>query len=87
MTTCDPDITKFILEWYNVVSLLESHSIVLWRAFELCKDAYFVDYMRRNQESHDKNKIPTPSINIDKLLKFALDKYNNLYQINNHVWG
>ena len=54
MTTCDSDIAKFILEWRNVVSLLEARGVVLtdkfkilWRAFELCKDSYFVDYMGR----------------------------------------
>ena len=46
MTTCDSDISKFILEWKNIVSLLEARSMVLtdkfnilWCAFELCKDA------------------------------------------------
>ena len=45
MTTCDSDISKFILDWRNVVSLLEARGVVLtdkfkilWRAFELCKD-------------------------------------------------
>ena len=44
MTTCDSDIEKFILEWRNLVSLLEARSVVLtdkfkimWRAFELCR--------------------------------------------------
>ena len=56
MTTCDSDISKFILEWQNVVSLLEACGVVLtdkfkimWRAFELCKDAYFVEYTGRKQ--------------------------------------
>ena len=47
MTTCDSDITKFILEWKNVVSLLESHIIgltdkfeILLRTFDMCKDSY-----------------------------------------------
>ena len=46
MNTCDSDSTNFILEWRNVVSLLEARGVVLtdkfkilWRAFELCKDA------------------------------------------------
>ena len=56
MTNCEYDIAKFILEWQNVVTLLEAHGVVLtdkfkilWRAFELCKDAYFVEYMGRKQ--------------------------------------
>ena len=60
MTTCDSDIAKFILEWQNVVSLLEASGVVLtdkvlilWRAFEICKDAYFLEYMGRNQEAHE----------------------------------
>ena len=46
MTTCDSDIAKFILEWRNLVILLEACGVVLtdkfkilWRAFEICKDA------------------------------------------------
>ena len=46
MTNCDSDIAKFILEWRNVVSLLEYRDVVLtyrfktlWRIFEICKDA------------------------------------------------
>ena len=46
MTTCDSEIEKFILEWLNVVSLLESRGMVLidkfkilWHVFELCKEA------------------------------------------------
>ena len=42
MTTCNSDIAKFILEWRNVVSLLEDRGVVLtdkfktlWRSFEL----------------------------------------------------
>ena len=52
MTTCNSDIAKFILEWRNVVSLLEDRGAVLtdkfkilWRSFELCKDAYFFEYV------------------------------------------
>ena len=67
MTTCDSDIAKFILEWQNVVSLLEARGMVLtdkfkilWRAFEICKDAYFVDYMGRKQEAHEEDESPTP---------------------------
>ena len=46
MTNCDSNIVKFILEWRNVVSLLEARGVVftdklkiLWRTFEICKDA------------------------------------------------
>ena len=49
MTTCDSDISKFILDWRNIVSLLEACGVVLtvklkilWSAFEICKYAYFV---------------------------------------------
>ena len=56
MTNCDSDIAKFILEWHNLVSLLEARGVVLtdnlkilWHAFELCKDAYFVEYMGRKK--------------------------------------
>ena len=42
MTTCDSDVAKFVLEWRNVVSLLEARDMVLtdkikiiWQAFEL----------------------------------------------------
>ena len=94
MTTCDSDIDKFILEWQNVVSLLEARGVVLtdkfkimWRAFELCKDAYFVEYMGRKQEAHKEDESPIPSLNVDKILKFALDKYTDRSRINNHVWG
>ena len=49
MITCDSDVAKFILEWRNVVSLLEARGVVLtnnfkilWRTLELCKDLYFI---------------------------------------------
>ena len=90
MTTCDSDIATFILEWQNIVSLLEACGVVLtdkfniiWRAFELCKDAYFVEYMGRKQEAHEEDEIPVLSLAIDKLLKFALDRS----RIYNHAWG
>ena len=92
-TTCDYDTAKFILEWRNVVSLLEARGMVLtdkfkimWRAFELCRDAYFVEYMGRKQEDHEEEERPTPSLTVDKILKFALDKYTDQSRINNHVW-
>ena len=60
MTTCDSDIAKFILEWRNILSLLEARDVlltdkfkILWRTFEICKDAYFFEYTERNQEAHD----------------------------------
>ena len=59
MTPCDSNIAKFILEWRNVVILIEACGIVLtdklkimWRVFELCKDTYYVEYMGRNQDPH-----------------------------------
>ena len=77
-----------------MVSLLEACGVVLtdtfkilWRAFELCKDAYFVDYMGQKQEAHEEDKSPIPSLTVDKLLKFALDKYTDRSLINNRVWG
>ena len=84
MITCDSDIVKFILEWRNVVILLETRDVVLtdkfkimWRTFEICKGAYFFEDMGRNQEAHEDDEIPTPSLTVDKLLKFALDKYTD----------
>ena len=63
MTSCYSGIAKFILEWRNLVSFLEAHGLVitnkfniLWRAFELCKDVYFVEYMGHNQEAHNTEK-------------------------------
>ena len=74
MTTCDSDIAKFILEWRNMVSLIEARCVVLtdklkimWRAFDLCKDAYFVDYMGRKKETHEEDESPRPSLAVDKL--------------------
>ena len=76
------------------MSLLEAYGVVLtdkfktlWRTFELCKDAYFVDYVGRKQEAHEEDKSSTPSFIIDKLLNFALDNYTDRYCIYNHVWG
>ena len=60
---------------------------ILWRAFELCKDAYFVEYMGCKQDAHKEDDSPTPSLTIDKIVKFALDKYTEKYRIDNHVWG
>ena len=57
------------------------------RAFELCKDAYFFKYMGRKQEAHEEDESPIPSLTVDKLLKFALDKYTDQSHINNHVCG
>ena len=76
------------------MSLLEAHGLVLidkfkiiWRAFELCKDAYFVDYMERKEEAHEEDESPVTLLTIDNILKFALDKYTYRYRIDNHVWG
>ena len=60
---------------------------ILWRAFEIYKDAYFVKYMGRKQDAHEEDDSPIPSLTIDKLLKFALDKYTDQSHINNCVWG
>ena len=94
MTTCDSDIAKFILEWRNVVTLLEARGVVLtdkfkilWRAFELCKDAYFVEYMGLKKDAHEEDESPIPSLTVDKLLKFLLEKYTDQSRIDNHVWG
>ena len=94
MTTCDSKIVKFTLEWRNIVSLPEARGVVLtdkfkilWHTFEICKDAYFVEYMGHKQEAHEDNEIPTPSLTVDKLLKFVLEKYTDQSQIDNHVWG
>ena len=77
-----------------MVSLLESRDVVLtdkfkilWRAFEICKDAYFVEYMGRKQEAHEEDESPIPSLAVDKLLKFALYKYTDRSRTDNHVWG
>ena len=84
MTTCDSDIVKFILEWKNLVSLLEACGVVLtdkfkilWRAFEICRDTYFVKYMGLKKEAHEEDESPIPSITVNKLLKFAQDKYTD----------
>ena len=94
MTTCDSDIAKFILEWRNVVSLLEAYGVVLtdkfkimWRAFDICKDTYFVEYIGRKKEAHEEDYVPVPSLTVVKLLKFALDKYTDRSRIENTVWG
>ena len=59
MTTCNSDIAKFILEWRNVVSLLEDRGVlitdkfkILRRAFELYRDTYFVEYTGYKQEAN-----------------------------------
>ena len=46
LITCDSDIANFIMEWRNVVSLLEARVVILtdkfkmvWLAFDICKDA------------------------------------------------
>ena len=74
-----------LLEALGVV-LMDKFKI-MWHAFELFKDAYFVNYMGRKQEAHKADEGPALLITINKLLKFSLDKYTDQYQINNHVWG
>ena len=76
------------------MSLLEARVVVLtdkfkimWRAFEICKDSYFVEYMGHKQEAHEEDESPVPSLTVDNILKFALDKYTDRPRINNHVWG
>ena len=76
------------------MSLLESHGVVLidkfkimWHAFELFKDAYFVECMGRNQDTHEEDEIPVPLFTVDNILKFALYKYTDQSRINNNVWG
>ena len=39
------------------------------------------------QEAHEEDDSPIPSLTVNKLLKFALDKYTDRSRINNHVWG
>ena len=67
MTTCDSDIATFILEWRNVVSLLEVRGVlltdkfkILWHAFDLCKDAYFVENMGHKQEPMGRTRSQYP---------------------------
>ena len=62
MTNCDSDIAKFILEWRNIVILLEARGVVLtdkfkilWRAFEICKETQFFEYMGHKQEAHEED--------------------------------
>ena len=43
--------------------------------------------MGRKQESYEEGEIPTPSLTVYKLLKFALDKFTDQSQIDKHVWG
>ena len=76
------------------MGLLEARGVVLtdtfnilWRAFEICKDAYFFEYMGRKQEAHEEDESPIPSLTIDKLLKFAMKRYTDRSRIDNHVWG
>ena len=92
MTACDSDISKFILEWRNIVRILEAYDMVLkdkfkimWHAFEICKDAYFVEYMGHKQEAHEEDESPTSLHTVDKLLKFSLNKYMERSRIDNHV--
>ena len=67
MTTCDSYTAKFILKWRNIVSLIETCGVVLidkfkimWRAFELYKDSYFVEYTGCKQEDHEEDDIRIP---------------------------
>ena len=94
VTTCESGIEKFILELRNVVSLLESRGVVLtdkfkiiWHAFELYRGAFFVSCIGRKQEAHEEDDRPTPSLTVDNILKFSLDKYTDRSCIDNHVWG
>ena len=47
----------------------------------------FVDYMARKQEAHEEDESLVPSLTVDKLLKFALDKFTDRSRIDNHTWG
>ena len=94
MTSCDSNIPEFILQFRNITSLLEARGTVLpdkfkvlWRGFELCKDENFRDYMARKQEAHEEDETSPPSLTIDRLLKFALDKYTDRTRTDNHIWG
>ena len=42
--------------------------------------------MRRKKEAHEEENTLTPLLTVDKLLKFALDKYTCQSRIYNHVW-
>ena len=94
MTSCDSNIPEFILKFCNITSLLEARGTVitdkfkvLWRGFDLCKGDNFRDYMARKQEDHEEEETSPPSLTIDRLLKFALDKYTNRTCVDNHIWG
>ena len=39
------------------------------------------------KQGHKEDEIPTPSLTVNKLLKFALEKFTDRSQINNHVRG
>ena len=43
--------------------------------------------MGLKQYSHEEDKIPTPSLTVEKILMFALEKYMDRSHINNYVWG
>ena len=85
---------RFILQFRNITSLLKARGTVLpdkfkvlWRGFELCKDENFRDYMARKQEAHEEDETSPPSLTIDRLLKFTLDKYTDRSCADNHIWG
>ena len=92
MTSCDSIIPEFILEWREVVALLEARGEaindkfkVLWRAFELVKDENVRQYMVCKQESHEEDD--SSALTVDKLLKFAQDKYTERTRANSNIWG
>ena len=39
------------------------------------------------KQGHEEDEIPTPSLTVNKLLKFALEKFTDRSRINNHVRG
>jgi hypothetical protein len=43
--------------------------------------------MARKQEAHEEDETSPPSLTIDRLLKFALDKYTDRNRADNHIWG
>ena len=93
MTEIDSDITKLHQEYNEVTSLLAGRGKTgidglkfLFRAYAVCKDPEFRDYMKRKKEEHDDN-FPNSQLTPEKLMYMAQNKYTLRTREGANVWG
>ena len=89
----DSDVPKLHMEYREVTALLTGRGKTdydglkyLFRAYALCKDKEFRDYIKRKKEDHD-DAYPNSPLTVDKLIQAAQNKYTLRTRESGNVWG